>query len=35
MWQKHLNNQQDNSWILWAVYSLIKWDAVHRNKFKN
>ena len=35
MWQKHLNNQQDNSWILWAVYSLIKWDAAHRNKFKN
>lgn len=31
----HKNIQQDNSWILWAVYSLVKWDAIHRNKFKN
>jgi len=30
----HKKGIQDNSWILWAVYSLVKWDAIHRNKFK-
>ncbi len=31
----HQSGKQDNSWILWAIYSLIKWDNIHRNKFKN
>ena len=30
----HVNNKQDNSWILWAIYSLVKWDNIHRNKYK-
>ncbi len=30
----HVNSKQDNSWILWAIYSLVKWDAIHRNKYK-
>jgi asparagine synthase (glutamine-hydrolysing) len=31
----HKSGKQDNSWILWAIYALVKWDSVHRNKFKN
>ncbi|MDE3237065.1 MAG: asparagine synthase (glutamine-hydrolyzing) [Bacteroidota bacterium] len=30
----HMRGEQDNSWILWAIYALIKWDSLHRNKFK-
>lgn len=35
MLTNHKSGKQDNSWILWAIYSLVKWDAVHRNKLKN
>ena len=31
----HFKKEQDNSWILWAIYSLVKWDAIHRNVYKS
>jgi asparagine synthase (glutamine-hydrolysing) len=34
MFRLHFSKQQDNSWILWSIYSLIKWDAAHRNVYK-
>ncbi len=33
MISQHVNHKEDNSWILWAIYSLVKWDSIHRNKY--
>lgn len=34
MYQDHLSNKGDWSWILWAVISLFEWDRKHVNIFK-
>ena len=30
----HMNGKADLSWLIWAVYSLVQWDAFHRNKYR-
>ena len=34
MFTLHFSGEQDNSWILWSIYSLVKWDAIHRTHYK-
>jgi asparagine synthase (glutamine-hydrolysing) len=34
MLYNHVNNIEDNAWIIWAVYSLVKWYHVHYNIYK-
>ena len=31
--QQHFTGQQDWSWFIWALYSLVNWNDYHRNKF--
>jgi asparagine synthase (glutamine-hydrolysing) len=31
MLNMHMNNGADLGWFIWAVYSLVNWDACHRN----
>ena len=33
--QQHFTGQQDWSWFIWALYSLVNWNDYHRNKFKD
>ncbi len=28
---QHMGGQKDWSWFIWAMYSLVNWDAYHRN----
>lgn len=30
----HKTNADDLSWVIWAMYTLVNWDAFHRNKYK-
>lgn len=30
----HMSGKADLSWLIWAVYTLVKWDAFHRNKYR-
>jgi asparagine synthase (glutamine-hydrolysing) len=34
MLQQHQANTHDMTWLIWAVYTLVNWDAHHRNAFK-
>ncbi len=31
--QTHMDGTRQNGWFIWAVYSLVQWDAHHRNKY--
>lgn len=31
----HKSGRDNLSWILWAVYALVKWDAIHRKKIRS
>ena len=31
--QQHFAGEQDWSWFIWALYSLVNWNDYHRNKF--
>ncbi len=35
MLKQHENNLQDMTWLIWSLYTLVNWDAYHRNSFKN
>ncbi len=28
---QHMSGKSDLSWVIWALYSLVNWDAFHRN----
>lgn len=30
----HMSGKADLSWLIWSVYTLVKWDAFHRNKYR-
>ncbi|WP_153799460.1 asparagine synthase (glutamine-hydrolyzing) [Foetidibacter luteolus] len=32
MLNRHFNGQANLGWMVWAVYSLVVWDNIHRNK---
>ena len=29
---QHMNGSINSGWFIWAIYSLVTWDAAHRNK---
>ena len=31
--QAHMSGKYNWGWFIWALYSLVTWDATHRNKF--
>jgi asparagine synthase (glutamine-hydrolysing) len=31
----HMSGIQNRGWFIWSVYTLVQWDSVHRNKYKN
>ena len=26
-----MESKQDHSWLLWAIYAFVRWEAEHRN----
>jgi hypothetical protein len=30
-----MSGAQNRGWFIWSIYSLVQWDAVHRNKYKD
>ncbi|HRH51332.1 MAG TPA: asparagine synthase (glutamine-hydrolyzing) [Panacibacter sp.] len=30
---KHMSGAINSGWFIWAIYSLVTWDATHRNKY--
>lgn len=32
---EHMTHKQDWGWMIWALYSLVKWDTTHRKTFIN
>ncbi len=28
---EHMESKQDHSWLLWAIYAFVRWEAEHRN----
>jgi len=33
--KEQMNDKKNWGWVTWAIYSLIKWDSTHRNKYKH
>jgi asparagine synthase (glutamine-hydrolysing) len=31
---KHMNEGQSWGWLIWAIYSLVKWENIHCNKYR-
>ena len=31
--EEHMSGRYNHGWFIWAVYSLVTWDATHRNKY--
>lgn len=32
---EHMEKRVNAGWLIWALYSLVNWDATHRNKFES
>jgi asparagine synthase (glutamine-hydrolysing) len=33
--KEHSEKKDHSGWFIWAIYSLINWSTVHRNKYKD
>jgi len=31
--KQHMQGSQESGWLIWALYSLVQWDAFHRQKY--